>query len=90
MVRKIRQKRFRVSHFALLLVIFKWHLGSEGVKLAKSLRQSREWCIHTLPSQEGQAVQVLLGCAGRGCAQLNIFHVCANGWHFRSNGDVRL
>ena len=28
---KIRQKQFRVSDFALLLVIFKWHHGSEGV-----------------------------------------------------------
>ena len=59
--KKKRQKQFRVSHFALLLVVFKWHHGSEGVKLTKSLRQSREWCIHTLPSQEGQGVQVLLG-----------------------------
>ena len=29
---KIRQKQLRVSDFALLLVIFKWHHGSEGVK----------------------------------------------------------
>ena len=30
-VRKRRQKQFRVSNFALLLVVFKWHHGSEGV-----------------------------------------------------------
>ena len=29
---KIRQKQLRVSNFAFLLVISKWHLGSEGVK----------------------------------------------------------
>ena len=32
-VQKIRQKQFRVSNFALFLVIFKWHHGSEGVKV---------------------------------------------------------
>ena len=30
--RKRRQKGLRVSNFALLLVVFKWHHGSEGVK----------------------------------------------------------
>ena len=28
-----RQKGLRVSHFALLWVVFKWHHGSEGVKV---------------------------------------------------------
>ena len=30
-VRKIRQKQLRVSDLALLLVIFEWHHGGEGV-----------------------------------------------------------
>ena len=30
--RRRKQKGLRVSNFALLLVVFKWHLGSEGVK----------------------------------------------------------
>ena len=32
LVRKRRQKGFRVSNFALLLVSFKLHYGSKGVK----------------------------------------------------------
>ena len=31
-VRKRRQKQLRVSNFAFLLVVFKWHRGSKGVK----------------------------------------------------------
>ena len=30
------KKGFRVSDFALLMVVFKWHHGSEGVKLCHS------------------------------------------------------
>ena len=32
-MRKRRQKDWMVSNFALLLVVFKWHHGSEGVNL---------------------------------------------------------
>ena len=31
-VRKRKQKGLKASHFTLLLVVFNWHLGSEGVK----------------------------------------------------------
>jgi len=30
---KKKAKGLSVSNFALLLVVFKWHLGSEGVKI---------------------------------------------------------
>ena len=35
--RKRRQKGLRVSNFTLLLVVFKWHHGSEGIKLVLAL-----------------------------------------------------
>ena len=33
-VRKGEQKGLRVSDFALLMVVFKWHRGSEGVNIS--------------------------------------------------------
>ena len=36
-VRKRRQKELKVSDFALWLVVFKWHHGSEGVNLSKTM-----------------------------------------------------
>ena len=38
-MRKRKQKGLRVYNFALLMVVFKWHHGSEGVNLASVCRQ---------------------------------------------------
>ena len=48
-VRKRRQKVLRVSNFALLLVVFKWHHGSEGVnkKKYRSKTTRVQWGIKT-------------------------------------------
>ena len=56
--KKSKQKGLRVWNFALLLVIFKWHDGSKGVKVATlfflcltplpfSVFVSNAWCMNT-------------------------------------------
>ena len=44
-VRKRRQKGLKVSNFVLLLVVFKWHHGSEGVKFIQFKRAVTPICI---------------------------------------------
>ena len=51
-VRRRRQKGLSVSHFALLLVIFKWHHGSEGVKCSFGVLAGVGELQHS-PSQGG-------------------------------------
>jgi len=40
-MRKRRQKDLRVSNLAVLLVVFKWHHGSEGVNAAAEVRKAQ-------------------------------------------------
>ena len=52
---KRKQKSWRVSNFALLIVVFKWHHGSEGVNIRHSHVWSRlpkiavSWKLCSLP-----------------------------------------
>ena len=60
---KRRQKGLRVSNVALLLVVFKWHHGSEGVKIdsfvlrldCTTLPGNRFWLLHGCASLTSNA-----------------------------------
>ena len=44
-MRKRNQKGWRISNFALLLVVFKWHHGGEGVTNMENQNQSKAWRV---------------------------------------------
>ena len=48
-VSKGKQRGLRVSNLALLLVVFKWHHGSEGVKSAETNRDAIVFFCRRLP-----------------------------------------
>ena len=69
-VRKRKQKGLWVSNFAHLMVIFKWHCGSEGVKAAADILTAHlhhqmpvAWALSPL-CVGGGAVHVR-GCCGK-------------------------
>ena len=63
---KIKQKGLRVWNFALLLVVFKWHHGSEGVKVVASFL-----CLEQEPDL--RALE-LIGIRGYPSLTLNALH----------------